>query len=98
MRRDYTERVWSELVQAEDDTAGVLLSKAGRAAGIAPGTLWSASPATARKYASEELLRWWEEHGGRLTFTEYRGQLEGGAARRQAQASRGRSAGRDYGT
>lgn len=98
LRRDYTARVVAEVDQAEEDTAGVLLSKAGRAAGVNPRSLWSASPATARKYASEELLRWWEDHGGRLTFTEYQGQMGGGAARRQAQASRGRGAGRDYGT
>lgn len=97
MRRAYTERVALEVDRAEDDTNGNLLSAAGRAAGVHAATLWSAAPAVARRRASPELLEWWSEHGGRLTFAEFRGQIEGGAARRAAQASRSSGAARDYG-
>ena len=98
LRRMYSEHVMSQYLAAEDATAGNLLSKAGRAKGIDPRTLWSGQATRAARYASDELKAWWEAQGGRNTWAGFRAQYAGGtAARRAAQASAQRGAGRDYG-
>lgn len=95
IRRMYAEMVAMAYLQAEEDTRGNLLSRAGRAAGIDPATLWSGTSARARKYASDELKQWWEEHGGRITVAEFAAQFSGDRA--LAAAARGAGQGRDYG-
>jgi hypothetical protein len=98
IRRLYSEFVHVQWLDAEDATAGNLLSKAGRTKGITPTSLWSGQAARAAKYASDELKSWWEEHGGRRTYAQFRAQYVGGAeARQAAEASRLAGAGRDYG-
>lgn len=48
--------------QAEDETRGHMLNKAGRAQDIDPRSLFTGSEARARRYASQELLAHWETH------------------------------------
>ncbi|ADD43873.1 hypothetical protein [Stackebrandtia nassauensis] len=96
VRRMYDEYVQVSYVAAEDATAGHMLSKAGRAADVNPLSLFSGTTARARKYASEDLLRWWSEHG-RMTFTEYRAQVLGRETDRAAAAVTAmQSNGRDF--
>jgi molybdopterin-guanine dinucleotide biosynthesis protein len=66
LRADYEAYVHSEWLKAEGETNGVLLNRAGRAAGVDPRSLWEGNAATARKYASEELKTYWQRNG-RLT-------------------------------
>ncbi|MBT2226268.1 phage minor head protein [Nonomuraea sp. NEAU-A123] len=66
----YADWVHMQFLAAEDATRGVLLSKAGLAAGVPERSLWSGNARTARAYASEELLRWWGDHP-RLTQVEW---------------------------
>jgi hypothetical protein len=105
IRRMYAESVYLAWAQAEADTNGNLLSKAGQQenarrtrAGkplITAASLWSGQAARARKYASDELKEWWESHGGRRTLTEYRAQFTGDRA--AAERARMSGQGRDYG-
>jgi hypothetical protein len=53
------DRLWLE---AEAGTKGNMLNRRGREAGINERTLFTGTEARARKYASEELLEWWEHH------------------------------------
>jgi hypothetical protein len=53
------ERLWLE---AENATKGVMLNRRGREAGVNERTLFTGPESRARKYASEELLNWWEYH------------------------------------
>ena len=59
-RRDAEiEREW---LAAERETRGVMLNRRGREAGIDEKSLFRGPEARARKYASEELLNYWEDH------------------------------------
>lgn len=97
VRRLYDEWVHLQWIAAEKATNGYLLNTAGVAASVDPLSLWGGNVERARKYASEELRRWWEDHP-RKTYTEFRAELLGrdrdvAAARRSA----GRGNGRDFG-
>lgn len=97
VRRIYDEWVHLQWLAAEKATNGYLLNAAGVAAGVDPLSLWGGNVERARKYASEELRRWWEDHP-RKTLTEFRADLLGrdrdvAAAHRGA----GRGNGRDFG-
>jgi hypothetical protein len=70
-------------LDAEDVTRGILLNRAGKAAGIHPSSLFTGNEATARKYASEELLGYWQENG-RMTLDDIKAGLLGGAMRSTA--------------
>lgn len=100
VRRLYGEQVHLQFLAAEEAVRGHLLSKTGRAAGIDPVTLFSGPAARARKYASEDLLRWWADHPNnmRRTYTEFRADV---LARSRdlatAQGIRSRGSGRDFG-
>jgi len=97
LRRMYKEHVHNQWLQAEEDTNGVLLNRAGVQAGISPLVLWGASLDRARKYSSPELAQWWADHGGRSTYDDFRAQWLGGrAARQAAEAKRGKGRGRDF--
>ncbi|GIJ50023.1 hypothetical protein Val02_69090 [Virgisporangium aliadipatigenens] len=93
VRRMYDEWLHLQLVAAEEATNGYLLTRAGEAAGIDPISVFSGPAARARKWASEELKRWWTDNP-RLTFTEFRAQILGRDTDRQA-AERIRSQGND---
>jgi hypothetical protein len=58
-RRAERERLF---VEAEAATNGYLLNRRGVEAGIDPRTLLTGPESRARKYASEELLDYWEDH------------------------------------
>lgn len=97
VRRLYDEWVALQWIQAEQDTRGYLLSAAGVAAGIDPRSLWGGRADRARKYASEELKRWWEDHP-RMTLTEFRASMLGrDRDLAAARAGAGRGNGRDFG-
>ncbi len=70
-----------QYLAAERECRGQMLSHAGIAAGIRDEfRLWSGPAWFAERYASWELLRYWESHP-RLTLTEYRRQEKAGRAR-----------------
>ena len=73
--------------RAEADCRGHLLSRLGETRRVDPEVLWAGSETIARKYASAELCRWWDEHG-RLTVGDYAAQAaRDRAAERSADAS-----------
>lgn len=78
VRRSFDEFTGLQYLLAEQATSGHMLSKAGQAAGIDPLSLFSGPITRARKYASEDLARWWGENG-RMNLTEFRAQVLGGA-------------------
>jgi hypothetical protein len=74
-RKRFKEAVSEDRVASESLLrGGNELNKAGIAAGRNPDTLWTGSEAYARKWASPELLQWWDEHG-RRTYADFREQL-----------------------
>lgn len=97
VRQAYYEWVHSQFLRAEQDTRGVLLTREGQAAGIDPQELFSGPAARARKYASEELKRWWVDNT-RMTLAEFREQYLGWETdRRAARRAREQGAGREFG-
>lgn len=72
-RGDRELTVESEFVRAEEVTRGNLLNKKGVAAGINPRRLFTGREAEARRYASDELLEYWQTHH-RPTAASFRGQ------------------------
>ena len=97
VRRLYDEWVYQQWLAAEAATNGVLLNRAGEAAGVDPRSLFSGPAARARKYASEELKRWWQDNP-RMTFTEFRADMLGRESDRQAAARiRAGGTGREFG-
>lgn len=65
---------------AESETGGVLVNAAGRARGIDGKSLFGGQESVARKYASRELLDYWQTHG-RVTVDDFKAGLLGGKAR-----------------
>ncbi|MFE5037090.1 hypothetical protein [Streptomyces sp. NPDC056683] len=64
---DYAQAQW---LAAEYACNGVLLNRAGLAAGIDPRSLWRGSAVVAERLASEELLEFWAK-SPRITRTQY---------------------------
>lgn len=94
--RAHDEWIGVSYLRAEQATRGHMLSPAGKAAGIDPVTLFAGSTARARKYASEELQRWWADNP-RLNRTQFRAQVLGRTSdRKAARATRAGSNGRDF--
>jgi hypothetical protein len=87
-RRDEEYRLYveSEVTAAEAATRGNMLNKRGRARGVDPRSLWSASDATRARYASEELRLWWNDHRivTKSEFQGERGELRGAQRRRES--------------
>lgn len=71
LREEHHLAVHAAYLDAERETRGHMLSREGRAAGVDPRTLWTGPEARARKYASEELRAYFDQHG-RLTAGEWR--------------------------
>jgi hypothetical protein len=70
--RDAYKRVaYDEWLAAENATNGFMLNRAHEHLDIDTRDLWRINEDTARKYASEELLGYWDEHG-RTTLDGYR--------------------------
>lgn len=78
----FRERLEHDYFSAEAATNGYLLTAEGQRAGINARDLWRNNEAFARRWASDELKEWWDQHG-RVTFDEFsEGLLSGqGAAR-----------------
>jgi hypothetical protein len=76
-RRAYAELVDLQALQAEEATRANLVK--GKCRGTDPAALWSASPARARRCATDELKMWWQDNGGRLTYQAWKDQLKGRA-------------------
>jgi hypothetical protein len=97
-RRLYAETVHLSYLRAEQWTRGHLLSPAGRAAGVDPITLFSGPRARARRHASEELKRFWEEVEPRQMFVEFRAAILGrDTDRRAAKLAQQQGHERDFG-
>jgi hypothetical protein len=77
VKRLYAEVTALSYLRAEAHTRGNVLSAAGIAAGIDPISLFSGPRARARKYASEELKRYWQDVEPRQTYTEFRAMMLG---------------------
>jgi hypothetical protein len=73
-RRSYDEWVHVRYLQAEEATRGNVLNREGQATNVDPVSLFSGPLARARKYASEELLRWWTDND-RLDYTAFKAQV-----------------------
>lgn len=97
VRRLYDEWVHLQYLRAEQDTRGHMLTPAAEAKGVDPVSLFSGPAHIARAQASEDLLRWWAEHG-RKTFTEFRAEVLGRESDvRRAEQIRLRGNDRDFG-
>jgi hypothetical protein len=91
---EYQNYAMSQYNRALDDLNGVLLNAKGKAHARGAGgsdlemNIFTGSAVTGRKYASEELLRWWEEQG-RETLGSFRYKMYGwGTDRKAAQTVR----------
>lgn len=63
MRSDYDDHILNAYNKALEGTGGVLVNKEGRALGIDGLDLFFGPELRARKYASEELVEYWEKVG-----------------------------------
>lgn len=70
MRRDFDDYVESRYLIALEECSGVLVNKLGQTKGIDGYSLFTGPWLRAKKYASEELLEFWERKG-RMTMDEY---------------------------
>lgn len=70
LREEHRRVVHAQFLQAESETRGNLLSRAGRDAGVHPESLFTGPERRAHKYASEELLKFWDRNP-RLTAAEF---------------------------
>lgn len=70
MREDWQDYVAVQYDKALEDCCGVLVNKLGLSEGIQSESLFTGHLSRAKKYASEELIQWWEEHP-RMTMTDY---------------------------
>lgn len=59
---EYTDEVYRQWLQAESETRGVMLNKRGLAAGINERTLFTGPESRVVKYASPELIEYFESH------------------------------------
>lgn len=82
-REAYKDQARIAYDQAEAETNGFMLNSAGKAAGINPRDLFTGTEATARKYASDELLGFWQKRG-RVTLQDVQSGLLGGAQKSTA--------------
>lgn len=90
-RRVYREWLAVSYLAAESATNGHMLTPAGTARGISARSLFLGPVARAGKWASPELLEWWETHP-RMTFAEFKAKTLGRASDvRAARRTRERS-------
>lgn len=67
---EHEEALEAAYLQAEHRTRGHMLNAAGRKARVDPRSLWTGPESRVRKYASEELKAYFDQHG-RLTRQEF---------------------------
>lgn len=70
MRSDFLGHVDAEYDKALEACSGVLVNKAGRAEHVDGYSLFTGSERKAKRFASEELLEYWETHP-RLSLEDY---------------------------
>lgn len=61
-RADRAAAVEAEYLAADAQTRGNMLNRRGREAGVSEKSLFTGPESRARKYASEELLEYWQHH------------------------------------
>ena len=71
--REWRDAAHAQFLAAEAATNGFLVNAAGRARGIDPWSLWSGPADRAERWASWELLEFWQGNP-RITITEFRRQ------------------------
>lgn len=76
-RKEYADWLDQEWVRAEAVTNGNMLSRRARAKGAEVTDLWKVNAATARSWASEELLDYWDTNG-RMTVSDWLATYTGG--------------------
>jgi hypothetical protein len=85
-RDEFRAHLENEWIKAEEQTRGNMLNRAGQRADIDPRSLFTGPESRARKYASEELRRYWEDHP-RVSPSEFgseAAQLRGGRRRHES--------------
>ncbi|MEF3114494.1 phage minor capsid protein [Streptomyces chrestomyceticus] len=89
IRAMYQEHVAAQWLEAETELRGHLLNRRAEAAGVDPRTLFTGPSHVAYARASEDLIRWWQDHP-RTTLAEYTEQITGvrGAAAQTARQAR----------
>ncbi|MFG1977021.1 SNF2-related protein [Nonomuraea fuscirosea] len=92
-RRHYDLWLHQQYLRAAEETNGYLVNAEGVAAGVDEKSLFSGRRDRARKYATEELRRWWDANGW-MNFTEFKAQMLQREQDRRAAAA-GRAA-RDF--
>jgi hypothetical protein len=60
--QEYRDEVYRQWLMAEAQTRGVMLNKAGQRAGVDERSLFTGNEARVRKYASPELIEYFEQH------------------------------------
>lgn len=84
MRLAYERYLEYAYTRSLEETGGVLVNAAGRQKKINGLDLFTGPSARAYKYASEELIEWWQVHP-RLSLEQYEAQwVEGMEVRREA--------------
>jgi len=73
MSRDFADYREAQIATALADTNGVLTNALGSVTGRSAEDLFSGPRAVAQRFASPELIEWWDTHG-RMTITEYEAQ------------------------
>ncbi len=86
VRDAFKEHVRQAYLDAETVTRGQMRSKEGRAANIDERSLFVGPEARARKYASRELLDYWQQHG-RMTVEDFKASVMGGQMRSSGTAA-----------
>lgn len=82
-RDAFKEHAELSYLAAEDYCRGHMLNRAGQAAKVSYRSLFTGPESRARKYASEDLLRYWQENG-RMTLEDFTGSVLGGHQLRRA--------------
>lgn len=77
-RNAYREELDRLQLAAEAATRGHMVTPEGKRRGITSRTLFGSNEAAARRYASDELKQFWDDHG-RLTLDDFRASLLGGS-------------------
>lgn len=77
MRREFEDWLDVEWIKAEEATNGNMLTHEATAAGVTIKQLWKVNANTARAWASEELLDYWNS-AGRMTFADWQASYTGG--------------------
>lgn len=73
MSRDFADYREAQIAAAIEATNGVLTNAVGRTLGKDAEDLFAGPRANAERYASPELIEWWDDHG-RMTITEFEAQ------------------------